>query len=141
MVCNEDMRKIKIVWIASNAPYNGAPAAGGQTFNYYLKSFSVDKRFDIRLICWGDIRKREVIEKENAQIVHHVIYSDPSIWVKMKKISNLESIYNPWNKNANLISNYCASEILRCLLRYKKDGYMPDIIILEWTNKIGRAHV
>lgn len=140
MMSNKEMNKINLIWIASNSPYDGAPAAGGQTFNYYLKSFSHDERFDVRLICWGDINKQEAIEKENAHIVHHVIYTNPSILTKIKKIGNLESNYNPWNKNANLISNYCASEILKYLFKYKEEGYSPDIIILEWTNTVVMAH-
>lgn len=62
-------KKIKIIWIASNAPYDRAPAAGGQTFNYYIKGFKKDKRFDVRLVCWGDINKKEEIEKENKDYV------------------------------------------------------------------------
>ena len=129
-------KKIKIIWIASNAPYDRAPAAGGQTFNYYIKGFKKDKRFDVRLVCWGDINKKEEIEKENRDIVHHVIYTESSIKIKLKKLKNVESMYNPWNKNANLISNYCADEIFRILIQYKSEGYFPDYIILEWTNTV-----
>ena len=87
-------KKIKIIWIASNAPYDRAPAAGGQTFNYYIKGFKKDKRFDVRLVCWGDINKKEEIEKENRDIVHHVIYTESSIKIKLKKLKNTNQKVN-----------------------------------------------
>ena len=124
-----------IIWIASNAPYSGAPAAGGQTFNYYLNGFKRSADFNIRLVCWGDIWKKKEIEDEQKDIVHHVIYTEPTLKSKIKKISNIESSYNPWNKNANLISNYCANEIINTLVNWKVEGFLPDCIILEWTNE------
>ena len=125
-----------IMWIASNAPYSGAPAAGGQTFNYYLNGFKRSADFNIRLVCWGDIWKKKEIEDEQKDIVHHVIYTEPTLKSKIKKISNIESSYNPWNKNANLISNYCANEIINTLVNWKVEGFLPDCIILEWTNTV-----
>lgn len=126
----------KIIWVASNAPYSGAPAAGGQTFNFYLNKFKKDKDLNVRLVCWGDINKKEEIEKEQSDIVHHVIYTERSFTAKLKKISNIESSYNPWNRNANLISNYCVREIINTLTKWKSEGYTPDCIILEWTNTV-----
>lgn len=128
--------KKKIIWIASNAPYSGAPAAGGQTFNFYLSRFKCSKDFNVRLVCWGDIRKKEEIEKAQSDITHHVIYTEHTWRTKLRKIGNIESSYNPWNKNANLISNYCAKEIIKTLVKWKSEGFLPDCIILEWTNTV-----
>lgn len=130
---------IKILWIASNAPYSGAPAAGSQTFNYYFKKFCADENFDVRLICWGEISKKAIIEKENSDIIHKIIYTEPSIKAKIKKVCNIESSYNLWNRYANLISNYCVKEILKTLKEYKASAYIPDIIVLEWTNIVVMA--
>lgn len=41
---------------------------------------------------------------------------------------------NPFHKYAGMISNYYAMRTLECVRTYKKEGYEPDIIILEWTN-------
>ena len=131
--------KKRLLWIASNTPYDRAPAAGGQTFNYYFKRFANDESFDVRLVCWGDINNRQVIEKDLANTYHDVIYTEPSFRAKIKKISNIESSYNPWNKRANLISNYCANQIIEIIKRYKAEAFSPDIIILEWTNIVVMA--
>lgn len=129
-------KKTNIIWVASNAPYSGAPAAGGQTFNYYLNGFKSNNSFNVRLVCWGDINKKKQIEAEQKDIIHHVIYTEKSLSSKMKKFGNIESSYNPWNKNANLISNYCANEIMKAMKKWKREGFKPDCIILEWTNTV-----
>lgn len=133
-------KKIKIAWIASCAPFNAAPAAGGQTFNYYIKQFMNDSRFEIRLICWGDISKKKEIELENSKIKHNVIYTDPSLKSKLRKIANIESSLNLFNRNANLISNYCSGQMLKTLKAYKDEGFIPDFIILEWSNTVVLAN-
>ena len=109
---------------------------GDQTFNYCLNGFKRSADFNIRLVCGGDIWKKKEIEDEQKDIVPHVIYTEPTLKSKIKKISNIESSYNPWNKNANLISNYCANEIINTLVNWKVEGFLPDCIILEWTNTV-----
>ena len=49
---------------------------------------------------------------------------------------NIDSKYNPWTKYSGLISNYRAMRILDEVRNYKKEGYIPDAVILEWTNTV-----
>ena len=57
-------------------------------WHYYL--IANDESFDVRLVCWGDINNRQVIEKDLANTYHDVIYTEPSFRAKIKKISNIE---------------------------------------------------
>ena len=127
---------IKILWISSCAPSRKAREAGGQTFQYYFNGILEDNRFQIRLISLGDTNRKKELENEFAGIEKHFIYSDEDLVSKLKKLTNIESIFNPWNKYAGLISNYCASVMINTAVKYKTEGFSPDIIILEWTNTV-----
>lgn len=130
----------KILWIASCAPSKKAREAGGQTFHYYYSYFIKDDEFEIRLISLGDLNNKNELEKEFKGLNVDFIYSGGTGISKILKISNLESMLNPWNRHAGLISNYCASAVLKKAKKLKQSGFTPDIIILEWTNTVVMAN-
>lgn len=121
-----------ILWISSSPPYSKNSTAGGQTFNYYFKNISRDKRFNVRLIALVDSKTKDSVENEMDGIPHKLVSSENS-W---KKFVNIDSKYNPWTKYSGLISNYRAMRILEEVKNYKKEGYNPDAVILEWTNTV-----
>lgn len=126
----------KVLWISSCAPSRKAREAGGQTFQYYFNGMLQDTRFEIKLISLGNPERKEETEKEFRDIDAKFIYSGGGFREKTKKLSNVESMLNPWNKHAGLISNYCSNAMLDTARKYKVDGYSPDIVILEWTNAV-----
>lgn len=130
---------IKILWFSSCAPSRKAKTAGGQTFQYYFNEMLRDDRFEIRLVCLGDAKRKDELEKELKGVDTKFIYPSDSFFSKFKKIQNLESMFNPWNKHAGLMSNYCSSVMMDTAKKYKTDGYIPDIIILEWTSTVVHA--
>lgn len=128
--------KIKILWLSVHAPVSIAPAAGDQTFNYYFKKFLKDDLFDLRLISCGKYAQKDIVEREVEFIKHHIIYwNSPHINIR-RKIYNIESRLSPFNRNANLISNADVSKMKRLMKIYKKEGYSPDYIIMEWTEVV-----
>lgn len=129
-------KKINILWISNSAPYSTAGKAGGQTFNYYFKQFASDDRFRICLVCQDDVRNRELIEQENNNIDHYIIYSFNSVKEKIRRVINVESKYNLFNHNVNLLSNSTEHFILKTLKKLKGQSYSPDCIIFEWTNTL-----
>lgn len=129
---NRSKNKIEILWISSCAPNKNVNHAGGHTFNYYFQNFIQDDRFSVRLISFAKSKDRKAIEDALLEIPHKIIYNDEAS--AFRKISNLESQFNIFNKHANLISNYCARSIIKELRILKKQLYEPDVIILEWTN-------
>lgn len=127
------MSKKKLLWISMYAPVKFASSAGGQTFNYYFKELSKHEEFDIRLISCGKYAECDRVENELKGIKHNIIYWNSPSKSIIKKLVNIESKLNPWNANANLLSNSDEIEIISTLKEYLDEGFEPNIIILEWT--------
>lgn len=130
------MKKIKLIWISLHPPYSKANSAGWQTFNFYFRKFKEDGRFDVRFVALCDKADQRKIKEENRGLTYSLLCRDKSWKVKIKKISNIESSCNPFNRYANLMSNYYVGQIFHVLKKYKKEGYYPDVIILEWTHMV-----
>lgn len=128
--------KVKLLWMSMFAPISTASSGGSQTFNYYFKQFMQDNRFEIRLISCGMYKEREVVERENSDIIHYIIYWNDPTKRKISKLMNIESKINIFNRNAQLISNTDQKEIKQTLFEYKNSGFIPDVVILEWTNMV-----
>lgn len=130
------INKTKILWISRFAPLSSASAGGSQTFNYYFKKFTGDSRFEIRLISCGFYKEKKSVEEENCNIPHSIIYwGDPSQSFICKTL-NIESCINPWNRYASLLSNSDVIFIKKAIKKYICDGFIPDVVILEWTNMV-----
>ena len=125
-----------ILWISSSPPYSKISTAGGQTFNYYFKNIASDERFKVRLISLVDSMQKDAVKSEMKEISYKLIASE----ISWKKVINIDSRCNPWTKYAGLISNYRALRILDEVKKYKSEGYVPDVIILEWTNTVVLAN-
>lgn len=125
------MSKIKILWIASSVPCKEIGHAGGKTFRFYFDQFKKCNDFDIRLIGFSDQLEKKIIEPELQDVEHSILYKDKFNW---KKLCNLTSSHNPFHKYAGMISNYYALKTIERVKAYKKEGYYPDVIILEWTS-------
>lgn len=128
--------KPKILWISQHASYPRAKEAGQNTFHYYFKNFLDSRKYEITLIAFDDAFNEESAEKENAGIEHYIFYKHENLADNLKRIINLESKYNPWNRNGNIISNYTKYKILQVIHGLQKRGYSPDIVIFEWTEMV-----
>ena len=128
--------RLTIIWVSLHPPFSQANSAGWQTFNYYYKQFNTDARFDVKLVALCNKKDQEKVEKENTENDYKFIYRDDPAVNKLSKISNIESSYNPFNRYANLMSNYLSMQILQALREYRDEGIDPDIIILEWTHMV-----
>ena len=129
-------QRVKILWISSHAPYSSAPDAGGQTFNYYFKKISKDPRFNVVLVSLGNEKKKEEIDSELREIEKYIISPMGTIGEKIKKLKNIDYKVNPYHKYANLISNYYGDRIIKKVRELNNRGYIPEIIIFEWTNAL-----
>ncbi|MEA4822266.1 MAG: glycosyltransferase, partial [Erysipelotrichales bacterium] len=54
----------------------------------------------------------------------------------LREVLNCESRHNPFNRHCNIVNNYKLYRLLSALKELKNDGYMPNIIILEWTQVV-----
>lgn len=132
------MKKTNILWISLNAPAQKSDKAGGNTFNYYFRHFYNDDRFRVK-----------VIAQINNNLPLMNLYDGDAYYLKregglrskLRKLSSIESKYNPWNRNANLISNQMESFVIQKILQLKDEGFVPDVVILEWTQCVVLAGI
>lgn len=128
----------KLLVISPYIPYDKVPHAGGKTHNYYLKRFSKDKDFDVKLITFATEEECKHIKetKESCSDVNLIIYSNKKIEKVKRALLNLNYKFNIFNKNAGMVSGYLKISIIKELKKLKREGYNPKFIILEWTNTI-----
>lgn len=124
------MKKVKILWISASVPCKKIPHAGGQTFRFYFNEFLNDSRFDIYLIAFNDGMPKNIIDSELKDVEHDIVYKAKN---SLKKLVNIESAVNPWNRHAGIVSNYYYLKTMKYVKAYKNRGNIPDVIILEWT--------
>ena len=135
------MKKIQILWLSMYAPISTDSSGGGHTFNYYFNQFRFDNRFELRLISCGKYKERDTINNELSNLSHSIIYWGDPNHSKVSKLINIESKYSVFNRNAQLVSNTEEKKIIDLLGGFKKDGYVPDVVILEWTNMVVLARI
>lgn len=123
--------KCEILWISACVPIKNGREAGTKTFFYYYDSIRRDKRFNVKLIAFcKEYLRSEGIEDNKGYSTDFIYYDSFSI---RKKIINIESKINPYHKYGGLMTNLGAIEVKKRLKSLKKEGYYPDVIILEWT--------
>lgn len=49
------------------------------------------------------------------------------------KLLSISSKFNPWHKYCNIITRNASKLMLKNLKDMRKEGYYPDVIIMEWT--------
>lgn len=132
------MGKIKILWISLNAPAKKSEKAGGNTFNYYFRNFYDDERFDVKVIAQVN-NNLPLMDLKTDDCFY--LRRESGLSAKLRKLSSIESKYNPWNRNANLISNQMEAFVVDKIKYLKAQGFEPDAVILEWTQCVVLAGV
>lgn len=132
--------KNRVLFISLLPPSKRAKSGGEQTFSYYFYRFCEDCNYDIRLITCAKYENINEVETTLSSINHSIVcWGDPQE-SKIKKIVNIESKFNPLNRNANLTSNTTEAKILEYINEYLSTGFVPDVIILEWTEIVVLAN-
>ena len=124
---------IKLLYISSFVPYKQIRHAGGQTFNYYVKNISKDKGIQTKMIgfCRYDDKKYIDEEKENYEC--HCILTRGTFITNVKRVI-VDTYGKIVKKHDAELSYYLEREMLKEAMKLKRSGYMPDVIVLEWTN-------
>lgn len=128
------MNRKKVLWLSACVPVKNGREAGTKTFFYYYERMRDDSRFDIKLIAFCKIYLlEEAIVDNHGYDADYIIYDNIP---KYKKLVNIESRYNPFNRYAGLIPNYSVQQLFQKLRNLKADGYSPEVVILEWTQLV-----
>lgn len=127
----------EVLWISLFIPYDKVSHAGGKIHNYYIKALKASGKFDIKLLTFADVEDIERHDLDKYKIAHDIICYDHDIFSKIqRKLLNLESTYNPYNRYGRALQNYDIISICRHIKKYVSDGYNPDVVIMQWTQII-----
>ena len=103
----------KVLWIAMNAGYDTVAHAGGKNENFYLKGLK-KANDDVRVLSFALENEREKLDLDDYHIENEIKYYPNNV----SKLFKMVDMYR-YAKNA--------------VKRYKKEGYEPDVVILQWT--------
>ncbi len=124
--------KKKMLVISRFCPSDSARYAGSKTHNFYLKKLHKD--FEVKLISFAAPGECPKPDLGDYGIDHDVSEVDGG-----RRNIPLFLLYNWWNapnyfgKTLGLINGYLKHILVRKLRKLRKSGYVPDIILLEWT--------
>lgn len=127
---------IKVLWIALCAPYDRVPHAGGQNFNYYLKRLNNEKNIKIKLITFCKKNEFDKLDMKDYHIDSNVFCEEKEKTFLGVMMNNYIMRFNPFNKYANFLDKYTENRTLNECKKLKESDYMPDVIILHWTQMI-----
>jgi glycosyltransferase involved in cell wall biosynthesis len=130
--------KHKVLVISPFVPYDNVGHAGGKIHNYYLKRFNSDKDFEVKLVTFGKLSEKDKIDLEEYKVDHKIFYNNNKPLHKMKKLIfyNMNKEFNPFERSAKFLDYYNRHIIIKYLKNLKAKNYIPDIIILTWTQII-----
>lgn len=123
---------MKILWFSLCPPYKEVKHAGGQALYKHVLCFLKHKEVEVKMVS--------LCKKEEYEYVHPMgnNFSIELISDEAGKISILdyESRWNPWHKFGGYLSNSRWLKLRKKIKELKKDGYIPDLILLNWTEML-----
>lgn len=124
----------KVLVISFDVPFDNVGHAGGKTHNFYLKKIKEDKEFEPYLISFGIPEHLSKLDLDKYGIDNKIFIIRPEKRYRMLRgIVNISSRYNPWNRYAGIIPQYYINRIMNHIKTMKRNGYKPEVIVLEWT--------
>ena len=120
---------IKVLWFSLCPPYREVKHAGGQALYKHVISFLQHKEIEIKMVS--------LYKKEEYKYVQ-ILAENYSIELIPDEAGSLflldyESRWNPWNRFGGYLSNSRFYKLRKCINKLSKQGYKPDLIILNWT--------
>lgn len=127
--------KKKVLWISGFIPYDKVKHAGGKIHNYYLKQLFKMDEFDLRLLTFAKREDMKYQDLDAYGIENDIIAYDTSFESSViRRIMDVESTYNPYNRYGRATQNYDIWKLHHYMKKYKKEGYRPDVVLLQWTH-------
>jgi len=128
------MTKKEILFISPFVPYDKVPHAGGKIHTYYLKQFQSDDEFNIKLISIAEENEIQKVDLDQYNINYDIAIKKMDFIERAKRgLLNFSSKFNPYDKTGGMVSGYIKKTIINKIKKLSNLGYIPDIIILEWT--------
>lgn len=122
------------------APYDKRSGAGSKTHNYYVKKIKKDNSLSLKLLSfeYNPTEYQAAIDDMKAYgIDGDICIRDMRLLPRIfRLVRNIPSKYFPWDKNGNFTSQYYRENIISHLTSYRNSGFVPNVIIVEWTQVV-----
>ncbi|MCR4746318.1 MAG: glycosyltransferase family 4 protein [Lachnospiraceae bacterium] len=104
--------------------------------NFYLKKIAVSGKFDVDLVSFVNKVDLGKIDVENFGIKFHPVIREKCFREFIGNILSINSKYNPKSRYCGIITWNAANLFLAKIRELRNSGYIPDIIILDWTQLV-----
>jgi glycosyltransferase involved in cell wall biosynthesis len=130
----------RLLWVSCFVPYDKVDHAGGKVHNFYLKGIERIGDYEIKLVSLARESELEKIDLKNYNIEYEIVGVYHEVGCsRLYKIQQYRDKFvraNIFDKHAGFVKPIVSKGIIKCLRKYKKNGYIPDIIILQWTQVV-----
>ncbi|NBI71344.1 glycosyltransferase [Clostridiaceae bacterium] len=123
----------KILWIAQVVTYDGVAHAGGQNFNYYLKRLNENPAISIQVAGFAQKNELSKLTYDKYHIENRVFCEESEIRKFAGKCDSFISKLLIFSRYAGIVKGYKVKKIKSYLRELRKMGYVPDCVILHWT--------
>lgn len=132
-------KKFKVLFFSAHIVHDKLPMAGNQTFNYYLGRFASDAEFEVGFVVSQTGSNDYVLMKQQFSKCRDFSFSPP-LFTRVynylhynTRLRNFAALFSSTSYYVNLL--YCFS-FINAAKKIKKQGWNPDVIILEWTEML-----
>ncbi|MDO5381718.1 MAG: glycosyltransferase [Eubacteriales bacterium] len=123
---------MKVLYIASNTPYEHVGHAGGKTLQFYISNM-VKKGVTIDLVSFCEKDVVNDINNDKTNINRHLIIRERGIKNSIRNVISIPSKFWPWHRYGNLMTWNAKNLLINELKKLKSTGYYPDVIVMDWT--------
>ncbi|WP_295084239.1 glycosyltransferase [Ruminococcus sp.] len=125
-----EKKKIKVIWASLMAPYDRVRHASGKIENFFLKKLHASDEFDFRLISFATKKEENDLDLDKYGITNSISIFE---WNLKYRCINAIGKLNIFSSSAGLTSPYYVNTVVKEMNKLKKSGFIPDIIIMDWT--------
>lgn len=127
------LTKRNVIWISPYLPYETVNHAGGKTHYFYLKKLIESDEFNLKLISFyrpGETQKFNIKDEIDSKLF---CFHNKGVKKFLRRIVDVNYRLNPFHKYGGCARKYPEIKIVNALKKYKKEGFVPNAIILQWT--------
>jgi glycosyltransferase involved in cell wall biosynthesis len=123
---------MKLLICSLFVPYDTVNHAGGQIHNYYVKRIKKETQIDMHLVTFASVNEIDLIDLDKYSISNTIITKGNYSFFS-KIIKKYYSLIIKLFPNLAYFYSYHKYLLLKELYKLKKNGYIPDIVELNWT--------
>ena len=122
---------MKVLSIAHSLLRHDSPHGGGQTYAYYMSKIAEDPSIELHVICMCSPMDKDKAEFDRFNSTGELLFTKGGVFRNVKRI--LLDLYGKAFRKTYIDSYFKHHEYINAVRRLRLKGYIPDVIILEWT--------